>query len=194
MYKINYNIISENHKKRIDLLSNEKKNKYEDYLKNDSKENLIVLEKSNIIPEVGDIFVLSLKVGEYYYGKVLKSFKINDTNEQVIVIFSKTIDEIDIDKCSFDYENLLFAPEIVYDGYWKKGFFKKIANIPLSTEEKKLDYGFFRMHPLNKYGYFVNSIGEELDHLPKFYSLYGVSNIYNIYFAIRFENLFLNRS
>ncbi len=42
LYKINYNIILENHKKRIDLLSNEKKNKYEDYLKNDSKENLIV--------------------------------------------------------------------------------------------------------------------------------------------------------
>ena len=190
MYKINYNIISENHKKRIDLLSNEKKNKYEDYLKNDSKENLIVLEKSNLIPEVGDIFVLSLKVGEYYYGKVLESFKINDTNEQVIVIFSKTIDEIDIDKCSFDYENLLFAPEIVYDGYWKKGFFKNLINIPLASDDDNLDYGFFRMHPLNEYGYFVDSKAEELDHIPQFYKIYGVSNIYAIYQAIQKEKLF----
>lgn len=190
MFKINYNIISENHKKRIAVLSNEKRNRYENYLKNESKENLLVLKKSSIIPEVGDIFILSLKDGEYYYGKVLESFKKNETNEQVIVISAKTIREIDINNCNFDYENLLFTPKIVYDGYWKKGFFKKIANIPLTTEEKNLDYGFFKMHPLNEYGYFVNSIGEKLDHLPKYYSSYGVSNIYHIYFAILFENLF----
>ena len=67
-----------------------------DYLENESNDNLIVLKKSRKIPEVGDVFVLSLKAGEYYYGKVLESFESNELNEQVIAIFDKTINEIDI--------------------------------------------------------------------------------------------------
>ncbi len=183
MHKLNYNIITKNHMKKI-----------YDYLENESNDNLIVLKKSRKIPEVGDVFVLSLKAGEYYYGKVLESFESNELKRQVIVIFAKTINEIDINKCVFDYKKLLFPPEIVYDGYWKKGFFKKIANIPLSKEEKNLDYGFFRMHPLKKYGYFANSRGEELDHFPKLYNAYRISNIYNIYVSIQIENLFLDKS
>lgn len=106
MYKLNYNIITKNHMKKI-----------YDYLENESNDNLIVLKKSRKIPEVGDVFVLSLKAGEYYYGKVLESFESNELNEQVIAIFDKTINEIDINKCVFDYKKLLFPPEIVYDGY-----------------------------------------------------------------------------
>ena len=35
------------------------------------------------VAKVGDIFILSLKDGEYYYGKVLESFKKNETNENI---------------------------------------------------------------------------------------------------------------
>lgn len=151
-----------------------------------------MLRKSKQIPKVGDVFVLSYNDGEYYYGKVLESFEKWDTKVQVIVIFSEVMKGISIDKCSFNYDKLLLSPRIVFDGYWEKGFFQTIANIPLTNEEKNLNYGFFKMHPLGKYGYFVDSKGEEINYQPNLYSLYGVTNIIGIYTAIRLEILFGN--
>ena len=49
------------------------------------------------------------------------------------------------------------------------------------------------MHPLNEYGYFVDSKAEELDHIPLFYKIYGVSNIYAIYQSIQLEKLFRDK-
>ncbi len=192
MYKLDYNIILENHKKRVELLSDEQKISYENYKNNNEDSNLLMLRKSKQIPKVGDVFVLSYNDGEYYYGKVLESFEKWDTKVQVIVIFSEVIKEISIDKCIFNYDKLLLSPRIVFDGYWKKGFFQTIANIPLTNEEKKLNYGFFKMHPLGKYGYFVDSKGGEINYQPNLYSLYGVTNIIGIYKAIRLERLFDN--
>ena len=89
MIKLNYNIVSENYNKRLNSLSSEKKKKYEEILKSNGKINLYKLGKSNEIPQVGDIFALSCKEGEYYLGKVLESFEMWETNVQVIVIYSQ---------------------------------------------------------------------------------------------------------
>lgn len=190
MIRLNYNIVSENYNKRLNSLSSEKKKKYEEILKSNGKINLCKLSKSNEIPQVGDIFALSCKEGEYYLGKVLESFEKWETNVQVIVIYSQVLKDLNVDFEKFDFNNILLTPEIVFDGYWKKGLFKNIINIPLTPNDKNLDYGFFKMHPLNEYGYFVNSKGEELDHMPQFYKIYGVSNIYAIYQFIQIEKLF----
>ena len=190
MIKLNYNIVYENSIKRLNLLSIEKKNKYDEIVKNNGKSNLCKLGKSNKIPQVGDIFALSYKDGEYYLGKVLESFELYETNVQVIVIYSQVLKDLNVDFEKFDFKNLLLTPQIVFDGYWKKGLFKNIINIPLTPDDKNLDYGFFRMHPLNEYGYFVDSKAKELDHIPLFYKIYGVSNIYAIYQSIQIEKLF----
>ena len=193
MIKLNYNIVYENNLKRINLLSGEKKEQFEEIEKNFGKTNLCKLGKSNEIPQVGDIFALSCKEGEYYFGKVLESFEMWETNVQVIVIYSQVLKDLNVDFEKFDFNNILLTPEIVFDGYWKKGLFKNIINIPLTPNDKNLDYGFFKMHPLNEYGYFVNSKGEELDHMPQFYKIYGVSNIYAIYHFIQKEKLFCEK-
>ena len=190
MIKLNYNIVSENYHKRLNSLSIEKKIKYEEILKSHGKINLCKLGKSNEIPQVGDIFALSCKEGEYYLGKVLESFEMWETNIQVIVIYSQVLKDLNVDFEKFDFNNILLPPEIVFDGYWKKGLFKNIINIPLTSNDKNLDYGFFTMHPLNEYGYFVDSKKEELDHIPQFYKIYGVSNIYAIYQSLQIEKLF----
>lgn len=190
MIKLNYNIVYENNHKRINLLSGEKKEQYEEIVKNIGKTNLSKLGKSNIIPQVGDVFALSCIKGEYYLGKVLESFEMWETNLQVIVIYSQVLKDLNVDFKKFDFKNILLTPEIVFDGYWKKGFFKNLINIPLTPDDKNLDYGFFRMHPLNEYGYFVDSKAKELDHIPQFYKIYGVSNIYAIYQSIQKEKLF----
>ena len=190
MIKLNYNIVSENYHKRLNSLSSEKKKKYEEILKSNGKINLYKLGKSNEIPQVGDIFALSCKEGEYYLGKVLESFEMWETNVQVILIYSQVLKDLNVDFEKFDFNNMLLTPEIVFDGYWKKGLFKNIINIPLTPDDKNLDYGFFRMHPLNEYGYFVDSKAKELDHIPQFYKIYGVSNIYAIYQFIQIEKLF----
>ncbi len=190
MIKLNYNIVYENSIKRLNSLSSEKKKKYEEILKSNGKINLYKLGKSNEIPQVGDIFALSCKEGEYYFGKVLESFEMWETNVQVIVIYSQVLKDLNVDFEKFDFNNILLTPEIVFDGYWKKGLFKNIINIPLTPNDKNLDYGFFTMNPLNEYGYFVDSKEEELDHIPQFYKIYGVSNIYAIYQSIQIEKLF----
>lgn len=190
MIKLNYNIVSENNRKRLNSLSSEKKIKYEEIVKCHGKNNLCKLGKSNKIPQVGDIFALCCKDGEYYLGKVLESFEMYETNVQVILIYSQVLKNLNVDFEKFDFKNILLTPHIVFDGYWKKGLFKNIINIPLTTNDKNLDYGFFTMNPLNEYGYFVDSKEEELDHIPQFYKIHGVSNIYAIYQSIQIEKLF----
>ena len=139
---------------------------------------------------MGDIFALAYKEGEYYLGKVLESFELYETNVQVIVIYSQVLKDLNVDFKKFDFKNILLTPHIVFDGYWKKGLFKNIINIPLTPNNKNLDYGFFTMNPLNEYGYFVDSKEEELDHIPQFYKIHGISNIYAIYQSIQIEKLF----
>ena len=46
------------------------------------------------------------------------------------------------------------------------------------------------MDALERYGYFVNAEGEELDYKPKLYDVYGVKTIYGVYSRIKFELLF----
>ncbi|MGQ7320250.1 Imm26 family immunity protein [Streptococcus suis] len=45
-----------------------------------------------------------------------------------------------------DYDNLLIPPVIVSDDYWKKRYFYTISNIPLTEEEKSIDFGFYKIH------------------------------------------------
>ena len=189
MYRLDYNIISKDIEQRLASISEEKYKEYDAEML--TNHNLISFgRRTRLVPETGDVFVLSIVEGKYFYGKVLKAFKLWGTDAQVVAIFANTSETPSIENYKPDYDNLLFAPIIVYHNYWKRGLFKNITNIPLTLEEEKLDYGFFRMDALERYGYFVNAEGEELDYKPKLYDEYGMTTIYGVYSCIKLELLF----
>jgi len=90
-----------------------------------------------------------------------------------------------------DYSNLLIPPAIVGDEYWKKGYFHTIANIPLTEEEKKLDFGFYSIH--FKGNFFCKETGELLDKEPKLLGMHGITTISGIGLEIE-EELIINPS
>ncbi|MFU2163810.1 Imm26 family immunity protein [Streptococcus pluranimalium] len=57
-----------------------------------------------------------------------------------------------------DYDNLLIPPVIVSDDYWKKGYFYTISNIPLTEEEKSIDFGFLKF--ISKLIFSVKKMGK----------------------------------
>ena len=158
---------------------------------------LKVIKKSRSIPKVGDVFLVSPREGIYFYGKVLVSNivrKVPDSfveGKHVVFIFKGNTHEKNIDKYMPDYSNLLIPPAIVGDGYWKKGYFHTIANIPLTEEEKKLDFGFYSIH--FKGNFFCKETGELLDKEPKLLGMHGITTISGIGLEIE-EELIINPS
>ena len=75
--------------------------------------------------------------------------------------------------------------------YWKKGYFHTIANIPLTEEEKNLDFGFYKLHC--KGNFFCKETGELLDKEPKILGMHGITTIIGIGLEIERE-LIINPS
>ena len=86
---------------------------------------------------------------------------------------------------------MLIPPAIVGDAYWKKGYFHTIANIPLTEEEKNLDFGFYKLH--FKGNFFCKETGELLDKEPKLLGMHGITTISGIGWDIERE-LIINPS
>ena len=59
----------------------------------------------------------------------------------------------------------------------------------MTEEEKNLDYGFFGMEVLSRWGTFKNADGTFLDHHPTFCSAYGILVYAGIYMLIRTESI-----
>ncbi|HHT7755644.1 Imm26 family immunity protein [Streptococcus suis] len=77
-----------------------------------------------------------------------------------------------------DYDNLLIPPVIVSDDYWKKRYFYTISNIPLTEEEKSIDFGFYKIH--FKTNFFCKENGEILEKEPKLLGIHGLTTITGI--------------
>ena len=77
-----------------------------------------------------------------------------------------------------DYDNLLIPPVIVSDDYWKKGYFYTISNIPLTEEEKSIDFGFYKIH--FKTNFFCKENVEILEKEPKLLGIHGLTTITGI--------------
>jgi len=191
MFKLDYNILSKNWKEKVKNLTQEQLDSIEAPV---GKENLIRLKKSKELIKTGDIFVLSYKEGLYFYGKVLEANVKHETNSlingsHVVFIFRNKSHEKNLNDFKADYNNLLCGPEILTSGYWENGWFETIGNIPLTKEEKKLDYGFFSMETFDRWGTFKKSNGDILKHIPNLCSYYAVSVYAGIYMSIRIESI-----
>ena len=193
MYKLDYNPVSKRWQDRMDGLPEEIKRQIDTPI---GKENLKVLRRIRKIDvKEGDIFVCSMNGNVFYYGKVLKS-NIQHKNPSdwvnggnVVFIFRCKTSKKDLSDFSPDYKKLLIEPCIVLTRYWNKGFFETIGNIPLTDEEKKLDYGFFKSFILGNGGYFIKESGEEIDHMPDIYSIFGIMVDSGIYKLIKNETI-----
>jgi len=189
MFKLDYNILSKNWKEKTKNLTQEQLDLIDAHI---GKENLVRLKKSKEPVKTGDIFVLSFQDGLYFYGKVLEANVKHETNSwvngcHVVFIFRNKSSEKNLNNFKADYKNLLCGPTILTSGYWEKGYFETVGNIPLTKEEQKLDYGFFKMEPLKRWGTFQKSNGELLKHIPKIYDSSGIMTYDGIYMSIRTE-------
>ncbi len=172
-WKERYNSLSDEIKKRLD--------------EDDYKQLEIIKRKRKEINE-GDVFILSPEKGIYFYGKVLKA-KINNKynsfirGEYLVFIFKCKTKNISIEDFKPDYNELLIQPAIVGKEYWTQGLFYTIGNIPLTEEEKNLDYGFYSV--IN--GMFYKENGVLIKKKPKIYGCYGITTDIGISMYIRKE-------
>lgn len=147
------------------------------------------------MPKEGDLFVLSPKKGYYFLGKVMES-NIESSNSlmsgsHVVVIFSTCFNTMDIEIFKPNYHELLTDPFIVSNQYWEKGYFYVIKHSPLSEAEKKLEIGFYKIHPLGNS--FCTSSGERLEHEPQILGMYGLCTITGVAAEIN-RSLIMNPS
>lgn len=181
----NKNLVATRRKERYDNLDKATQRELDIFFTEKASEHqLKVIEKSNLKPAVGDIFVISPREGVYFYGKVIVANivrKVPDSfveGKSVVFIFKSNTQEKNIDKYIPDYDNLLIPPAIVSDDYWKKGYFYTISNIPLTEEEKSIDFGFYKIH--FKTNFFCKENGEILEKEPKLLGIHGLTTITGI--------------
>lgn len=189
MFRLDYNPITKRWNDRMATLPKEKIELINSSI---GKENLLKLKKSKNSVKTGDIFVLSPKEGLYFYGKVLEANIKHDIDDwingcHVVFIFKTKSKNKDIKEFMADYTCLLCGPDIVTSDYWRKGFFETIGNVPLTNEEKNLDYGFFKKDILGKGGSFKKANGQSINHMPKFFASSGVLVDAGIYMELRTE-------
>ena len=113
------------------------------------------------------------------------------SGSHVVVIFSTCFNTMDIETFKPNYHELLTDPFIVSNQYWEKGYFYVIKHSPLSEEEKKLEIGFYKIHPLGNS--FCTSSGEHLEHEPQILGMYGLCTITGVAAEIN-RSLIMNPS
>ena len=190
MLKVEENIMVKHWKERMATLPKEKVEQIESSIEN---EQLVKLKPSKLMTKQGDIFVLSPVKGVYFYGKVFeaniqhieKSSWYNGCN--VVFVFACKSQEKDLLNYNADPKSILIGPKIISLDYWAKGLFETIGNIPLTEEEKQLDYGFFCMEPLDRWGFFQKANGEKLDYEPTLFSGYGINTLTGMYMSMKTE-------
>lgn len=196
MFKIDRNILGERHDALYNLASKEMKELYDAPLGNN---NLLVLKRSKKEIKEGDIFLVSIEPGVYFYGKVFEAKIVNKESDWVngnylIFIFKCKTHNKDLNDYKPNYDEIITGPCIVTDYYWKKGWFETIGNIPLTKEEKELDYGFLTSGVSINEWYFCKSNSERIDYIPKIIDIFGVCTYICIYCDIKMYALLIDRS
>ncbi len=162
-YKQRYNSLSWSIKRK---LKKSEESEYQlKFIKSDEKE-----------VKEGDVFVLMPEEGIYFYGKVLEANIRNENNyfikdQYLVTIFKCKTKNISIEDFKPDYNDLLIQPAVVSKGYWTQGIFYNVGNIPLTEEEKNLDYGLYNSID----GKFYKANGTLIERKPKIYGGYGIT-------------------
>lgn len=136
---------------------------------------LIPMKKSTIKPCIGDLFALQPMRDIYYYGKVINpSVRSEDpfVNGMVLIFLYSNSTKIKKLLSCDELGELLIPPMVVNFQPWLKGYFEKIGNLPICDYDKNVDYGFYLPYQ-RKY---IDLQYNELDHEPKYWSIFGLSS------------------
>lgn len=187
--KVERNLLAEHYKRRYEMQSKEVRDKLDRLSEQNPKEYQVkILKRKRILPNVGDVFVVSPREGVYYCGVVVNAGdEISDTYSAVVFILDKEYESMDIDVEELDLENLLFYPQIVDKGYWSRGYFYNIGKqIEIPNE---LDYGFYDV--VNEY--YVDEYGNRILKCPKLLGIYGVATGTGVAYKINRELILKGR-
>lgn len=191
-FKIDYNPLKKRWEEQKKTLSEEQIQMIEKWP--EKGENLKVLKRTRREKHDGDIFLCSLNGTVYYYGKILKANVVNKTDSFMnggilACIFRDKTTEKNLSKYKGDYANLLMVPFVVTSQYWSMGWFETIGNIPLTKEDKDLDYGFYNRDFIGLQGGFYKETGESLNHIPKYYKYLGITTLIGVYKELRKQSI-----
>ncbi len=136
---------------------------------------LIKMKPSRKKPKEGDVFIIQPKEDLYFYGKVIrteipsKNIMVNGWN--LIYVYKKVSKNIVMPDC-LDVNELLIPPQIVNNQGWLKGYFQTIGSLPVTDEDKSINYGFFDF----KTKKYVDEEGQPLGYKPEMWVDYGIGS------------------
>lgn len=119
----------------------------------------------------------------YFYGIVLNDNinNINGNGLSVIIIFKSKTREQSIDDFVLDFNNILIGPCTVGKEYWSRGYFYNVGKYDLTCNRP--DYGFYSIGR----GKYYDEYQTELDYIPVYLGIFGVSTITGIAYEIWIE-------
>ena len=144
--EMNNNPLSMRRKKRYQALSEDIKKKLEELDKQDPREyQLKVIKRKRIIPQKGDIFLVSPRDSLYFYGLVMEGGikNINGEGLSSVMIFRDKAISVEDTNFTPNFNNLLIQPAMVGREYWTRGYFYNIGHTEESFEH--ISYGFYNI-------------------------------------------------
>ena len=192
MLKLDYNPIKKQWDERMDRLSAGKRELIEQGPC--MGENLKVIKRTRREKKDGAIFLCTVNGTVYYYGKILQAKIEHKTDNWIngsilVCIFREKTTEKNLKNFRGNYSDLLVPPSIVTSQYWSSGWFETIGNVPLTKQDKNLDYGFWDKDLIGPCGGFYKADGMPMEHIPKYFKSYGVTTLSGIYRSIRIETI-----
>ncbi len=178
---INDNPISKRFNERYELLDENIKKELEKLDESDPKEyQLQVIKRKRILPQKGDVFLVSPRKDLFFKGVVVNSNISNINGEELLLIFilkNKSGEIYDLT----DVAELLIAPVMVGREYWTRGYFYNTGeNIEIPSE---IDYGFYSIGK----GMFMDEYGNEIVREPELLGTFGVATITGVSYEINVE-------
>lgn len=177
----------------VKTLDQEKEIMLEKLRKIDENEFILnkIKAKRKVVLREGDIFVLEPIKNYFLFGRIIRAGDENSKigripDAAVVFIFSKGFDSFKNVPEEFDYSDILIGPEIVEKGYWTRGWFYTVKNVPLSKKEKNLKYCFYDLNRASKKVYY-DEMGNRLDDKPEttLISRFGINTSIGILYSIK---------
>ena len=165
-WKQRYHAQPDDIKKRLDELDNQEINEYQ----------LKVIKRKRIIPQKGDVFLVSPKESLYFFGLVMEGNvnNINGDGLSVVMIFKDKATSMEDTNFTPDFNNLLIAPSTVGREYWTRGYFYNVGHMDASFDDVR--YGFYSIGK----GRYCDVESKQLDEVPELVGIFGVSTINGI--------------
>ncbi|HBT95593.1 MAG TPA: hypothetical protein DEB24_05685 [Coriobacteriia bacterium] len=182
MKKYEEDIIRVAWNKRVSSLPVDIQKQLSDYnSKREMTDELVFIKKKRPKIEEGDVFVVQPRKGLYYYGRVLKAhvdvrFHRNENykwrDSVVVCIYRSRTKDLSLRDFNPTYENLLVRPRYLTSKSFNSGYLFVLGNVPLTDEEKQLDYGFFS----TTFWIMTDVYGNLIETTPRFIGMSALGN------------------